>query len=124
VRLGDLWRRDEHGHRLLTWRELRAYVRQLPPQARTRIAMGDSDGLWGVGEHLAALTLDALHVANWQRANEGKKRGEQSPYPKPVARPGTKRRQDRNSPERRAKREAARQRAAERRAAIERGEIT
>lgn len=124
MRLGDLWRRDAAGHRLLTWRELRAYVRQLPPDARTRIAMGDTDGLWGVGEHLAALTLDALHIANWQRANEGVKKGQQSKPPRPIERPGTRRTASRNSPERRAKREDARQRAAQRRAAIKRGEIT
>lgn len=86
--------------------------------------MGDTDGMWGVAEHLTALAVDALNVANWQRSNEGRKRGDQSPYPRPIERPGVRRRADKNSPERRAKRADARQRAAARRAAIDRGEIT
>ncbi len=110
---------------MLTWRELGVLVRQLPPDARTRVALGDEDGLWGLAEHLQAMTLDELRVANWQRANEGLKKSKQSKAPKPVERPGTKRRSsDRSSPERVAAREAALERAAARRAAIAAGEIT
>lgn len=98
------------------------YVRQLPAGARTRIAQGHTDGMWGLAEHLQALTIDELRVANWQRENEGLKPGRQSKKPKPVQRPGVKR--DKNSPERQAKRAAARERAQARRAAIKRGEIT
>lgn len=100
------------------------YVRQLPPDARTRIAQGDKDGLWGLAEHLQALTIDELRAANWQRANSGLKPSKQSKPPKPVTRPGMKRGADKNSPERLAKRHAAKRRAAERRSAIARGEIT
>ncbi|MEU9498254.1 hypothetical protein [Streptomyces sp. NPDC048196] len=125
VRLSDLFARDAAGRPLLTWRELGTLVRQLPPDARTRVALGEEDGLWGLAEHLQAMTLDELRVANWQRANEGVKRSKQSKPPKPIARPGSKKRgKDRDSPERQAARTAALQRAAARRAAIASGEIT
>jgi hypothetical protein len=124
VRVGDLWARDATGRQLLTWRELLAYVRQLPPRARTRIAQGSTDGLWGLQEHLQAVVVDELRMANWQRTNEGRKRSEQSKPPKPFPRPGVGRKSDKNSPERKAKRADARRRAAARRVAIARGEIT
>jgi hypothetical protein len=110
----------------LTWRELGGYIRQLPPNARTRIALGHTDGVWGLQEHLQALTIDELRVANWQRQNEGLKRSEQSKPPTPVPRPGVGRgrARDKNSPERVAKRKAALERAAARRMAIAAGDIT
>jgi hypothetical protein len=96
----------------------------MPPRARTRIAMGHTDGLWSLQEHLQALTIDELRVANWQRQNEGVKPSKQSKPPKPMDRPGPGRRRDKNSPERTAKRKAALERAATRRLALARGEIT
>ncbi|NJP42267.1 hypothetical protein [Actinacidiphila epipremni] len=100
-------------------------VRQLPAGARTRLAQGDADGLWGLSEHLTALLIDEVRVGNWQRANEGAKKSQQSKPPRPIARPGIGRRNaDKASPERQAKRADARRRAAERRAAIARGDIT
>lgn len=110
---------------LLTWRELGQLIRQLPPGARTRLALGDRDGIWGLGEHLAALAIDELRVANWQRANEGVKPSKRSKEPKPISRPGAGGRKalDKNSPERVARRNAAKRRAAERRSAIARGDI-
>jgi hypothetical protein len=122
--LSDLFRRDASGAPLLTWRELGGYLRQLPPGARTRLAQGDTDGLWGLAEHLQGLTIDELRVANWQRSNEGVKESKQSKPPRPITRPGMKRGLDKNSPERVAKRTAAKTRAATRRSAIARGEIT
>lgn len=41
--------------------------------------------MWTLDAHLAALTVDALHAANWQRA--GKKGARR---PKPIPRPGVK----------------------------------
>ncbi|MFE5658378.1 hypothetical protein ACFQ9H_19575 [Streptomyces sp. NPDC056517] len=108
MRLSDLYRRDAAGGPLLTWRELGVYVRQLPRDARTRIALGDNDGLWGLAEHLLAMNLDAAHVANWQRANEGLKSHEQSRPPEPIERPGTARRKKITSAELLAHRERAR----------------
>lgn len=100
------------------------YVRQLPATARTRLAMGQREGVWGLAEHLQALAIDELRIGNWQRANSGAKSGQQSPRPRPVPRPGTGPVSREDDPERIAARKAGLQRAAERRAAIERGEIT
>ncbi|MDX2694947.1 hypothetical protein [Streptomyces ipomoeae] len=82
--------------------------------------------MWGLQEHLQALTIDELRIANWQRQNEGLKKSEQSKPPKPVTRPGVGRgrARDKNTPERKAKRTAALERAAARRRAIAAGEIT
>jgi hypothetical protein len=121
--LSDLFRRDADGVPLLTWRELGGYIRQLPAHARTRLAMGDTDGVWGLQEHLQALAIDELRIANWQRANEGIKQSKQSKLPKPVPRPGISRGRDKNSPERVAKRKAALERAAARHSAISSGAI-
>ncbi|MFE3853443.1 hypothetical protein ACFXPN_20185 [Streptomyces griseorubiginosus] len=85
--------------------------------------MGNTDGLWRLQEHLLALTIDELRIANWQRQNEGVKESKQTKPPKPMARPGVGRGRDKNSPERIAKRKAALARAAERRSALARGEI-
>ena len=86
--------------------------------------MGETDGLWGLQEHLQAITIDELRVANWQRANEGVKESKQTKPPKPMTRPGVGRGRDKSSPERIAKRKAALKRAADRRRALARGEIT
>jgi hypothetical protein len=92
VRLSDLFARDPAGRCLLTWRELGVLVRQLPGGARTRLALGDTDSLWGLTEQLQALTVDELRNGNWQRANQGLKEHEQSRRPDPIERPGVKRR--------------------------------
>ncbi|WP_432027464.1 hypothetical protein [Streptomyces sp. 1222.5] len=126
VRLRDLFLRDGGGHRRMTWRELRCYIRQLPPGSRTRIAIGDEDSIWGLQEHLTAVVIDELRTSNWQRANEGAKRSEQTPPPKPFPRPGSdgKKTADKNSAERKAARERAKQRAAQRKQAIAAGHIS
>jgi len=41
--------------------------------------------MWGLPEHLLALLVDALHVANWQRSSDGSKGRN---YPEPIPRPG------------------------------------
>ncbi|MFF5473326.1 hypothetical protein [Streptomyces achromogenes] len=125
VRLRDLFLRDADGHQRMTWRELRCYIRQLPSTARTRIATGDDDSIWGLQEHLTAVVIDELRVANWQRANEGAEKSKQSPRPKPFPRPGVggKKAADKNSPERQAARQRALRRAADRKQAIAQGLI-
>jgi hypothetical protein len=65
----------------------------MPGNARTRLALGDQDGLWGLAEHLQADAIEAAHIANWQRANTGLKKHEQSPPPEPYDRPGRRRQQ-------------------------------
>jgi hypothetical protein len=127
VRLSDLFRRDSAGCPLLTWRELGGYIRQLPPNARTRLALGDEDSVWGLQEHLTAVVIDELRTANWQRGQEGVEKSKRKPPPKPFPRPGLKsgsRRGDKTSPERLAARQAALRRAAERKRALAAGEIT
>jgi hypothetical protein len=47
--------------------------------------MFGEDAVWTMDRHLAALTVDQLAVANWQRSG-GKKRD----YPKPIERPGVR----------------------------------
>ncbi|MFI5808973.1 hypothetical protein [Streptomyces sp. NPDC051561] len=89
MRLSDLYRGE------LSWRELGVLVRQLPAGARTRRALGDTDSMWGLGEHLQAAVIDELRVANWQRANSGLKAHEQSKPPEPVERPGNRTQQRR-----------------------------
>jgi len=37
--------------------------------------------MWGLPEHLLALLVDALHVANWQRSSDGSKGRN---YPEPI----------------------------------------
>ena len=83
-------------------------VRQLPGESRTRLALGDSDGLWTLSAHLQAQTIDELRVANWQRQNEGLKSHEQSRPPEPIERPGTKRKKKITSADLLAHRERAR----------------
>jgi hypothetical protein len=101
---------------------LGGYIRQLPARARTRLALGQGDGVWGLGEHLQALALDELRTANWQRANEGVPQSQQSKRPKPILRPGGQNTAA-DTPRRAAARQAALTRAAERRRAIAAGEI-
>jgi hypothetical protein len=43
---------------------------------------------WGLSEQLLAVIADALHAANWQRANAGRKHT--TPKPQPIPRPGVK----------------------------------
>lgn len=110
----------------MTWREFGAYVRQLPADARTRLAVGDMDGIWGLQEHLTAVVIDELRNANWQRANDGAPKGKQSPHPKPFPRPGAGgkgERTSRNSPQRQEARQRALRRAADRRQGIASGHI-
>ncbi|MFD0078237.1 hypothetical protein ACFVIY_38050 [Streptomyces sp. NPDC127166] len=102
-----MFARDAGGRPLLTWRELAVLIRQMPATARTRLALGDTDGLWGLGEHLQAQQIDELRVANWQRANEGLKRHEQSRPPDPIERPGTRRKKTITSADLLAHRERA-----------------
>lgn len=126
MRLSDLFTRDATGRLGLTWRELGALIRQLPPTARTRMVLGEDHGLWGLAEHLQAMTLDELRIANWQRANEGREKTQQTKRPLPVPRPGTtkQKRSRKDSPERIAAHKSALERAAARRTAIAAGQIT
>lgn len=45
--------------------------------------MHGEEAVWTLDRHLAALTVDQLAVANWQRGT-----GKRKDYPKPIPRPG------------------------------------
>lgn len=79
-------RLDWLGTRRLSWRDLLVLVRQSPAtSALTRAVVGPEVAAWNAGvvtADLLAVVVDALQIANWQRA--GKKAG---PRPKPLKRP-------------------------------------
>lgn len=91
VRLGDLWRRDEHGRRLLSTREVFVMVRFLP--AESALAIRDNGGK-------QAWTLEASLLADlWeQKANTGRKKSQPAvkhpgrPKPRKTVDPGRERR--------------------------------
>lgn len=72
-----MWRRQP-------WRRLVALARQLPPSSPWVLRETDGESAWQIPEQLAALTVDVLALANWQRGG-GKGR-----RPKPIGRPGVK----------------------------------
>lgn len=59
------------------------FVRNLPGDSALRRAYLGDDAAWTLGDQLQAATVDALHVANWQRSGDNK-----APRPKPIPRPG------------------------------------
>lgn len=75
IELADLFRGR------LTWRRFGVLLRQLPRTSRFARAL-DPAAAWSIGEHLQALTLDALNGANWQRSRSRRK------APEPIKRPG------------------------------------
>lgn len=76
--LRDLWRG------MLTPRRATVLMVNLPPGAGLWRAL-DVSGAWTTAEHLAAHTVDALAVANWQRSKAG---SEGKRMPEPLPRPG------------------------------------
>ena len=48
-------------------------------------SMHGEEAVWTLDRHLAALTVDQLAVANWQRGT-----GKRKDRPKPIPRPGVK----------------------------------
>lgn len=71
------------GTEALAWDDLLAVVKHLPPSSATFGALYPDEAHWGLSEHLLALLVDVLQVANWQRGPA--KRHE---FPKPLKRPG------------------------------------
>lgn len=70
------------GGESLSWPRLARLVRQLPPESATWQSFTGPEP-WGTTEHLLALIVDVLQIANWQRA--GDKRAKR---PEPLPRPG------------------------------------
>lgn len=67
----------------LPWPRLARLLRHLPPESATWQAVAGPDAVWSTTDHLLALVVDVLQVANWQRA--GDKRAKR---PEPLPRPG------------------------------------
>lgn len=68
-----------------TWGDLEVVLEQLGPESAYVRAVHGDEAMWGLPEHLMALAIDALNVANWQRSADGAKGRN---YPKPIPRPG------------------------------------
>lgn len=72
----------------LTWRQFGVLIRQLPHDSRLAREI-EPDAIWRLEHQLLATLVDAANVANWQRANSGRKKA--SRPPEPIARPGVRR---------------------------------
>lgn len=70
----------------MSWRRLKLMIDWVPPGSMLWMAMLGDRAPWPAEWHFQAAQFDALQVANWQRANEGKKRPSKPPDPLP--RPG------------------------------------
>lgn len=112
MRLADL------GTGRLTWMELVALVRGLPPASRLAAALSGTGRSWTQAEYLLADIWDVLASANWQRGGD-KHAARPTSYPRPGA--ATTRR---DPAERAAARAAARARSRAHRAAVEAGHLT
>lgn len=61
---------------------------QLPPDGA--VGRANAGEGYTITDHLILEMIDLLVGANWQRANQGRKKSEQTPPPEPARRPGTK----------------------------------
>ena len=75
----------------LTWRDLIVFLRQAPRTSAYTRAREPERASWGVTDYLLATIADALAVANWQRASQGRRAP--GPRPKPIPRPGAEEKQ-------------------------------
>lgn len=108
----DRWRRDAHGHPLLTLRQVMLYVEHLPLEARTVHLLWGGRTPWSRQEQLldeVRRRLEQLGGVKRPKADPGRKL------------PATERQE---SPERQRTLAHARARARERRRRVEAGEIT
>jgi len=78
---------DDLGSSGFSWLDLLAYTRHAPHTSALARAVHGEAAAWGATEHLLANVIDLLAIANWQRG--GKKAG---PRPKPIQRPGARKR--------------------------------
>lgn len=69
--------------RALNWRDVILVIRYAARDSPIQRALADDDGpIWGTSDYLLAMTVDALHAANYQRG------GGKGTKPKPLPRPG------------------------------------
>jgi hypothetical protein len=59
---------------------------QLPPDGA--VGRANAGEGYTITDHLILEVIDLLVGANWQRANQGRKKSDQTPPPKPARRPG------------------------------------
>lgn len=64
----------------MTWRRLRTLIRGLANTPGTLLQRRLADDDWSLNDHLLALILDVLRIANWQRTDDGQ-RGRRQPDP-------------------------------------------
>lgn len=79
----ELYRRE------MSWRELRVFLRYLPPDSATARSI-NPDNSWTLDQHLAAMAVDAANMGNAIAIyvnSDPKRRGRFKP-PKPIQRPG------------------------------------
>lgn len=67
----------------MSTRKAIALVQNLPRESSTFRRLHGDDAQWGDTEHLLAVAVDALNIANWQRGG-----GKSANRPKPIPRPG------------------------------------
>ena len=111
----------------MTWRELGVYVRRLPPDSATRIALNDGRPEPSGEQVLLADCFDMLQHIDWHiQASNVSKKSELPKKPKPYPRwweTGKRPAKKPNSPQRVARIEDARKRAAARQRLIDKGQI-
>lgn len=118
----DLWR-PRGGASRLTRRKLRVFIRGLPVDSATRIALNGGRPPFAPVQYQIADLHDVLSMANWQRANDGIKPGKQSAKPPRYPRPEDIRIAEDRRTDRQRKLEALRERMAKRRELIASGRI-
>lgn len=71
------------GSERLSWRRFGNLVSRLPVGSQLDRDTRGPEATWGNVEHLLAIAVDVLQVANWQRSADKK-----TPRPVPLPRPG------------------------------------
>jgi hypothetical protein len=73
----------------LTWRRLKVLIDGLPRDSEMSRRVNGEAADWSTADHLLAITVDALQIANWQRSKDGATgRNRPSPIPRPGLRTG------------------------------------
>lgn len=69
----------------MSWRRFMVLVERLPAGSAVARAVHGDAAQWSLSDQLLASAVDALHVANWQRSEDGAKGRNR---PRPIPRPG------------------------------------
>ena len=79
------------GSERLTYRRLRVLLENAPRDSAFVRSVGGAAAVWSLTDHLLALAIDTLTLANWQRGGSKGKR------PEPLERPGAKPEKDKRT---------------------------